>query len=79
LLDFDVELISKALPMPSKQPDYRRQRAHADFLMNLEVPAERIKGALRKAWEANEILAEVPFERITALVREKYMREMPND
>src|SRR6266581_5452467 len=38
LLNFDIETIAKALPMPSKQPEYRRQRAHGDFLRNLDVP-----------------------------------------
>jgi lipoate-protein ligase A len=79
LLDFDMELIAKVLPMPSKQPEYRRQRAHGDFLMNLGVPAERIKRALRGAWKASETLAQAPFERIEALAREKYGREMTND
>ena len=74
LLDFDIKLIAQALPMPSKQPDYRRERAHGDFLMNLEVPAELVKRALVKAWKASEILAGVPFARIGVLVHEKYGR-----
>jgi len=75
LLEFDIEMIAKALPMPSKQPEYRRQRAHGDFLRNLNMPAERVKSALRKAWNAAEPYEGIPFERVSALVRAKYGRD----
>src|SRR6266404_6590795 len=39
LLDFDLALVSRLLPAPSKEPDYRRSRSHAEFLMNLDVSA----------------------------------------
>ena len=72
LLDFDLGLIERALPMPSKQPDYRAQRPHRDFLTNLGVSATAVKGALRAAWNAGGTLAEVPQARIQRLVLEKY-------
>jgi lipoate-protein ligase A len=72
LLDFDIPLIAQALPMPSKQPDYRGQRGHEDFLTNLAVSAEKMKGALREAWSAKNERVEVPVGRIEQLVREKY-------
>ena len=50
LLDFDLALVSKLLPMPSRQPDYRAGRAHEKFLTNLAVPAAAVKSALRQAW-----------------------------
>ncbi|MBC8097010.1 MAG: lipoate--protein ligase family protein [Akkermansiaceae bacterium] len=72
LLNFDLTLISHVLPMPSKEPDYRLNRAHKDFLTNLEVSSDLIKAALREAWEATEPLAEVPHETIASLTRDKY-------
>jgi lipoate-protein ligase A len=72
LLNFDLALISKLLPMPSKQPDYRESRPHADFLTNLKVPADEVKAALRRGWKAEEPLKGFPTERIAALAREKY-------
>jgi lipoate-protein ligase A len=74
LLQFDLEMIGKVLPMPSKEPDYRQRRAHTDFLMNLNVPAERIKEALRGAWSADQSGSDSPRERVEKLVREKYSR-----
>jgi lipoate-protein ligase A len=72
LLSFDLALVGKLLPMPSKQPDYRESRAHTDFLTNLNVSADKVKVALRHAWKAEERLENPPLEKITALAREKY-------
>jgi lipoate---protein ligase len=72
LLNFDLELIARFLKFPSKQPDYRSSRSHADFLMNLSLPTAAIKAALRKVWQANEPLPDPPLERISTLAREKY-------
>ena len=74
LLDLDISLVEKTLPLPSKQPCYRLNRSHSDFLMNLQVPSALVQDTLRAAWNASEPLAEIPLERISALVREKYNR-----
>ncbi len=75
LLNLDIALMSKALPLPSSQPAYRLGRSHADFVMNLKTPAARIKQALQKLWEVNEPLQEIPFEAIARLAEEKYGRD----
>ncbi len=78
LLDFDITLMEKLLRMPSKQPAYRSNRSHADFLTNLKVPAEIVKQALQRCWNADEPLAEAPWNKIDLLVNEKYGREAWN-
>ncbi|HWW01377.1 MAG TPA: lipoate--protein ligase family protein [Candidatus Acidoferrum sp.] len=78
LLHFDIDLIEQALPLPSKQPDYRLNRAHADFLMNLNVPSSLVKSALVKAWKAAAPLAALPFAQINRLVKERYGMEAWN-
>jgi lipoate-protein ligase A len=72
LLSFDLSLISALLPMPSLEPDYRLNRAHQDFLINLGVAGDFVKDALRNAWRAHDHLAEVPNETISQLARYKY-------
>jgi lipoate---protein ligase len=72
LLNFDLTLMSDILRMPSKQPDYRKHRAHADFLTNLNVRAEKVKGALQKAWRAGSPLKKPPTEKTVVLARDKY-------
>jgi lipoate-protein ligase A len=72
LIEFDLALIERALLMPSKQPDYRANRSHSDFLVNLRVSARDVTLALRRGWQAATPLSEIPLERIRNLVRDKY-------
>jgi lipoate-protein ligase A len=72
LLHLDIDLVEKALPFPSRQPDYRFGRSHSDFLLNLKVPSELIKNTLRKSWNATGPLPKIPAEQIALLAREKY-------
>ena len=72
LLNCDLSLISELLRMPSLQPDYRANRAHADFVTNLNVPAEVVKTALAREWQAEAVVPDPPLEEIKKLVREKY-------
>jgi lipoate-protein ligase A len=58
--------------MPSRQPDYRINRSHADFLINLNIPVPTVSGALIKAWDATAPLIPIPSSQITLLAREKY-------
>lgn len=75
LLHLDIEMVEKALPFPSRQPDYRVGRSHADFLMNLRVPSSLVKRALQNTWGADRPLAPVPYEAISGLVEQKYARD----
>ncbi|MEO6034177.1 MAG: lipoate--protein ligase family protein [Verrucomicrobiota bacterium] len=73
LLDFDLPLIEALLKMPSKQPPYRKNRLHANFLTNLHWPASQLKNALRQSWKALEIASAIP--QIPDTLRAKYLRE----
>ncbi len=75
LLHLDIELLEKILPMPGRQPDYRLNRSHSDFLMNLKLPASHLKAALAKAWNATEFLASLPMNEIQRLADARYSRE----
>jgi lipoate---protein ligase len=72
LLNMDLPLISRALPMPSRQPDYRVNRSHTDFVRNAPVSAAELKGALAKCWNVSEALGAVPCDLIERLVRDRY-------
>jgi len=72
LLNFDLGLIEKALRMPSKQPGYRADRSHVEFLMNLNVVAAEVKKELLRTWQADETLAAPPLEAAQALAAQKY-------
>jgi lipoate-protein ligase A len=70
LLAFDLQLVSKLLRKPSKEPEYRAGREHGKFLTNLHVEAAVIKSALRSAWDTSQNLVQIPD--IQQLVQEKY-------
>lgn len=72
LLHLDLPLLNTLLPMPSRQPDYRHDRSHSDFLANLNVPAARLKSALSRAWGAAEPLNDFPETEMRRLAAEKY-------
>lgn len=68
----DLPLIDALLHFPSKQPDYRADRAHGQFITNFPCPADAVKRALRAAWQADEPLANVPAEAIAQLATSRY-------
>lgn len=72
LLGLDLALLERVLPLPTRQPAYRRARAHRDFLMNLAVPPEAIRQALAAAWGASGSPPAVPLKRIRLLARTRY-------
>jgi lipoate---protein ligase len=72
LLQSNLELMESLLPLPSRQPEYRQNRRHGQFLVNLGLPADAVKRALQQAWNAFEPLEEVPRETIASLARDKY-------
>jgi lipoate---protein ligase len=72
LLDFDLPLVNELLRMPSKQPDYRQNREHCEFLTNLSITASWLKRALRTAWDANEEICDFPESETRRLAMEKY-------
>lgn len=74
LYDFDLALVSRYLKPPPRQPDYRRQREHQEFLINLPLSAEELKRRLRTIWRANVEGLAWPGEMVHRLCQEKYDR-----
>jgi lipoate---protein ligase len=72
LLNFNLALVGEFLRMPSLQPDYRSRRSHDDFLVNLNLPVEKIKSTLQKTWNATEEFKTVPKPEIQKLAAQKY-------
>ena len=78
LTQFDLSLMDELLSVPTRQPAYRNQRRHGDFLINLEVPSEALKEALQKTWNATQPLERLPLEKMGPLVGGKYATEAWN-
>jgi len=75
LLDFDLGLIEILLRPPPRQPDYRQNRTHQEFVTQLGLSPELVKAAMREQWQVSAVLAEVPERRIEQLVAGRYSRD----
>jgi lipoate-protein ligase A len=72
LYAFDLAAVSRYLRQPSRQPDYRADRPHREFIRNLGWSREWVVDRLRAAWGADEERTDVPMELAARLVEEKY-------
>lgn len=53
LLGMDLDQITRLLPLPPRQPDYRLGRDHASFTTNLPIPEAEAIAVLKKVFGAN--------------------------
>lgn len=74
LYDFRIDAISRYLPLPVRQPVYRRGRDHAAFLINLPASAAGLRQRLRTAWGAATEAVTWPGGLVQQLTAEKYTR-----
>jgi lipoate-protein ligase A len=72
LLRFDLGLIEKVIRTPKKQPPYRVNRGHRDFLMNLNLPASLVRQSIKTEWGAKQLFANTPHTQIRELAAQKY-------
>ncbi len=72
---FDAGHVADYLKVPPRQPEYRRQREHRDFLANLAADVPMLKGSLRRAWAADELPSAWPEALVQQLVAEKYAQD----
>lgn len=73
LYDFDLRSMEIFLKVPTKQPAYRRQRGHNNFLVNLEVAVKRLRESLQTCWSAGDGFDATPLESmVRRLLRERY-------
>ncbi len=75
LLNLDLDLVEEFLPMPSRQPDYRQNRPHREFIRNLPLSADAVKEALTVAWAAKPASAPALGGAINVLLEMKYGRQ----
>jgi lipoate-protein ligase A len=74
LLDLDLRRVSRYLRLPTRQPAYRQNRPHTDFIQNLHVDSQKLSSRLRELWQASDYFADVPRTRIAELAEHRYNR-----
>jgi lipoate-protein ligase A len=75
LCGFNPALVERYLRLPDRQPDYRSQRSHGDFLGNLPLQGTAVRSLLCEAWNTRSRLADWPAVCVRKLVEEKYGQE----
>ncbi|HVL16074.1 MAG TPA: lipoate--protein ligase family protein [Gemmata sp.] len=75
LCDFDLALMAKYLNAPERQPEYRHNRPHAEFVANLPVTVVEAKRLLVAEWQPAGDYAPMPLDKARELVAEKYSRD----
>ncbi len=75
LYDFDLALLETCLKLPPRQPDYRRARAHGDFVINLPLERTALIQAVDAAWPTQDEVKSWPQGRVANLVAERFSRD----
>ncbi len=72
LLNMDLAIIDQLLKHPPREPEYRKGRAHSEFVTNLNVDADALCESLRKTWRADSALEEIPQGLARELLVSRY-------
>ena len=78
LYDFSLDLIGELLRFPPRQPNYRDDRAHDQFITNLPIDVATIRTAIQQTWMATNYATPWPKTLMKRLAEEKYSREEGN-
>ena len=68
----DPEMIENCLLAPVRQPEYRGNRNHRDFVTQLPVSIDSLRQSLRQTWNVQEGKFDWPMDRTKELVNSKY-------
>lgn len=74
LLSMDLEKVAGWLRRPSWEPEYREGREHGEFIVNLGVPVEAVRGAMVRVWGAAAVWEARLDAGVARLVAERYGR-----
>ncbi|GIW93088.1 MAG: lipoate--protein ligase A [Pirellulaceae bacterium] len=74
LYNMDISLIESLLRMPPRQPDYRRQRTHDEFVTNVPLNIDQLRRDLCVVWRIDAHLENWPRQRTSELVEQQYGR-----
>ena len=70
--DFRLELVGQLLRHPPREPGYRQQRLHTEFLANLGLGRVAIDAAVRTAFGAERVEPAWPVQQVEDLVATRY-------
>ena len=72
LYNFALEIVADCLKTPPRQPEYRRNRPHGEFIANFPAEAQSLRDALIRAWRPAGVLSPWPQELTQQLAAQRY-------
>jgi lipoate-protein ligase A len=79
LYQMQAQTIARYLQQPKKQPDYRSDRPHSEFLRTIDAPLEEIKQAIVHTWQAETKLQIWPRPRLANAIVKVLERSLPQE
>lgn len=79
LYGFDLAVLQRLLKQPTRQPEYRLQRPHQDFVANIALCREQIVGRLVEAWRGEPAnYSDQTLEKCRRLAQARYEQDQWN-
>lgn len=75
ICDFAIETIADCLGTPIRQPDYRQNRSHNEFLTQLPATTSQLSDAIIQQWATTGPFSEWPDRLTDQLMVEKYLQD----
>lgn len=75
LYNFNLTLIAECLKTPPRQPAYRSQRTHIEFVANVSLNQQQLIDAVDAAFPTTGELTDVPVARVRELVEKRFSRD----
>lgn len=76
--NFNYALLDNLLKPPPKQPDYRENRRHSDFVMNVNIDPSVFIDEIQKEWGVVSNYESIPEDLIQELAQTKYSSDAWN-
>lgn len=74
LYNFQIPILDQYLPMPPREPEYRRNRSHSEFVCNIPECVSNIRDRVRAIWNCHIPCALSVDAKLQELVDCRYAR-----
>ena len=73
ICQMDLDLIASCLDRPIREPDYRQNRGHRDFLCQLPTDTQTLRDAIATQWQAQPAEFAIPQAKLQELMETRYL------
>lgn len=70
--DLDISVMSECLGTPNRQPDYRADRPHEEFVANIPIDPGLLRREMARTWNADSPLHDWPRKATDQVIAQRY-------